>query len=249
MGHILKNGQMNLPFKWDGKSLEERLCALTRCPISLAFTANSVSVLSVRRSGGKTSLRIHSVFLRAGTEVVSEIARFIKNRKKGERFPVLSGFIRENMGLIEKAASGKRAVKKPLPKPKTAGRFHDLTRAYDSINRQYFGGRVSCDIGWGKRSGARGYAVKKRTLGSYRPPQKEKGGAGLITINPVLDRRRVPSYYVRFVVYHEMLHAHLGVSVENGRRRLHTPEFRRRERLFSEYRRAMAWERREKPAK
>ena len=241
MGRILKNGQMNLPFGWDGKSLEERLRALTGRPLSLAVTENSISVLSVRRSGGKTSLRLHSIFLRAGTEVVSEIARFLESRKKGERFPVLSRFIRENMGLIEKA--DKRAAR-PQPKPKAAGRFHDLASAYDSINRQYFGGRVLCDIGWGRRSGARGYAVKRRTLGSYRPP--EKGGTGLISINPILDRRRVPSYYVRFVVYHEMLHAHLGVSVENGRRRLHTPEFRRRERLFVEYRRAMEWERREK---
>ena len=226
---------MDLPFGWDEKSLGERLCALTGRPLSVTVTANSVSVLSVRPAKGKTCLRIHSIFLRAGQDVVSEIARFIKNRKKGERFPALSRFIRENRGFFEK--SGKRASSLPS-KTKTAGRFHDLIRAYDSINTQYFGGRLVCGIGWGRQS--HGWAVKKRTLGSYRPP--ENGDHGRITINPILDRKRVPSYYVRFVVYHEMLHAYIGIATQNGRRRAHTPEFRRLERLFGEYQRAMAWE-------
>ena len=235
---VSENGQMGLPFGWDEKSLGERLHALTGRPLSITVTRNSVSVLSMRRSGGGTNLRIHGMFLRAGMDVISEIARFIKNGKKGERFPVLSRFIRENIGRIKKPGPERAGTSRPMPK--TAGRFHDLIAAYDAINRQYFDGRLLCDIGWGRMS--RRYGVRKRTLGSYSPP--ENGSPGLIRINPVLDRRGVPSYYVRFVVYHEMLHAHLGVGMKNGRRRVHSPEFRGRERLFREYQRAMAWEKR-----
>ncbi len=227
------------PSRWDEKGLERRLSFLAGRPVSISITSNSVSVLSMRRSSGGTFLRLHGVFLNAGQEVVSEIARFIKNGKKGERFPVLSRYIRENRRKIESSSARQaRGRKEGLP-PKTAGRFHDLRRAYDCINREYFGGELVCDIGWGRSQ--RRHAVKKRTLGSYCPPANE-GGRGLIRINPVLDRKAVPSYYLRFVVYHEMLHARLGIALKNGRRSMHSPEFRRLERLFREYREAMAWE-------
>ncbi len=237
MPFVEEDLQPVLPFGWDEKGLERRLCALTGAPVSIAITSNSVSVLSLRRSGGGTSLRLHAIFLKAGPEVVSEIARFIRNRRKGERFPVLSRYIRENQGEIERGpAPGRRTGENPPPR--TAGRFHDLALAYDSVNRQYFDGGLACDIGWGRRPPR--CSVKKRTLGSYSPPVN--GGRGLIKINPLLDRKGVPSYYLRFVVYHEMLHAQLGVALKNGRRSMHSPEFRRRERLFREYREAMAWE-------
>jgi hypothetical protein len=39
-----------------------------------------------------------------------------------------------------------------------------------------------------------------------------------------------------------MLHADMGVKIRNGRRLVHTGEFRARERLFREYERAVSWE-------
>lgn len=233
---VLEDAQGSLPFEWDETSLGERLDALSGSPVSLSITRNSVSVLSMRRNGGRTSLRLHEIFLKAGMDVIAELARFMKNRRKGERFPVLSRFIRENAGRIEKVERAGRRAARPLPK--TAGRFHDLAPAYDSINREYFDGRLLCNIGWGRRS----RAARKRTLGSYSPPKN--GTPGLIRINPVLDRKSVPSYYVHFVVYHELLHAHLGIAMKNGRRSMHSREFKGRERLFRDYQRAAAWERR-----
>jgi len=65
---------------------------------------------------------------------------------------------------------------------------------------------------------------------------------GTIRINPVLDRRNVPLYFIRFVVYHEMLHSSMREERKNGRRSVHNPEFRKRERLFREYEKAISWE-------
>jgi predicted metal-dependent hydrolase len=64
----------------------------------------------------------------------------------------------------------------------------------------------------------------------------------MIRINPVLDIERVPPYFVEFIVYHEMLHAFLGVKNKNGRRSVHSKEFRELEKRFSDYEKAMAWE-------
>lgn len=217
--------QINLPFEWDEKALAGRLCALSGCAVSIKVTSNSVSVLSLRRTEGEVRLRLHRIFLAAGPEVISDIARFIKRRKKTERFPVLSRYIRENSKEIERAGLQSARGRRSMPPLKADGRFHDLAAVFDSTNTQYFGGALDCGIGWGRMR--RGCAVRKRTLGSYWP--QGNGGRGLIRINPVLDRKAVPAGYIRFVVYHEMLHAHLGIALKNGRRSMHSREFRRRE--------------------
>ena len=251
--------QCALPFETDERGLREQICLLTGRPVSLSVTSNRVSVLSVRkgknpqdkgfcflsgrRSPETISLRLHRIFLKAGPEVIREVARFIMNGKKGVRFPLLGQFIKEN----------EAELKKPVPGRKdrllrTLGRFHNLREIYDSLNMEYFEGRLACHITWGKRppsfvSGKSG-AVRKRTLGSFSPFCDGTGaGLGLIRINPVLDRKKVPSYYVRFVVYHEMLHADMGVGKGiNGRRRIHPPLFKKRESLFRDFERATAFE-------
>jgi hypothetical protein len=46
------------------------------------------------------------------------------------------------------------------------------------------------------------------------------------------------------VVFHEMLHQAVPAREANGRRIVHGPEFRRRERAYPEFARAKAWEER-----
>jgi hypothetical protein len=165
------------------------------------------------------------MFLRAGDGVLHEIVAYLKNRRGA--MPGFRRFIRDNRAEL----GTKPARKIPV---RTKGAFYDLSGLYDEINSEYFGNAVNAAITWGTRSPR--CAVRKRTMGSY----SERSHA--IRINPVLDRKAVPRYYVAFIVYHEMLHAALGISVQGKRRSIHSREFRKRERLFNEYEKAMAWE-------
>ena len=73
-------------------------------------------------------------------------------------------------------------------------------------------------------------------FGSYTPVDE------LIRIHPYLDQAFVPEFFVRYIVFHEMLHAHMGIEeTPNGRRRIHPPAFRRREEEYGDYDRAVAW--------
>jgi hypothetical protein len=117
----------------------------------------------------------------------------------------------------------------------TRGRYYDLQQLFDGINDKYFSGAVTAAITWG-RKGARRFPAR-RTLGTYMEDRN------IIRINPVLDSRRVPLFYIEFIVYHEMLHAVMESRVENGRRRIHAKEFQRREMLFEHYAQACQWER------
>jgi hypothetical protein len=39
-----------------------------------------------------------------------------------------------------------------------------------------------------------------------------------------------------------MLHASMGISLQGNRRSVHSREFKKREKLFKDYEKAMAWE-------
>lgn len=106
------------------------------------------------------------------------------------------------------------------------GRFHDLEASFDRINELQFAGRLSMPVlGWNPS------AARKR-LGHY------DAAHNAIAINPALDSPDVPGLVLDYVVFHEMLHMKHPPVLEDGRRCVHTPEFRVEERRFHRYREA-----------
>jgi len=184
-------------------------------------------MLSARARDGVLCVRLHRMFLNSDKQVLEEIVAFFKKRKAS--MPRFCEFVRGNREHLRNKAPNRITEK-------TLGKIFDLRELFQETNEEYFGGAVNSVITWGSRSPR--YAVRKRTLGSY----SERSNT--IRINPVLDRKTVPRYYVAFVVYHEMLHAAMGMTLMGKRRSVHSREFRTRERLFRDYERAMAWERR-----
>ena len=225
MSAVKPDAQLNLLFGHTedalGRLLEERLGR----PLSLVLTDNSTSMLSARVQNGVLCVRLHRIFLYSDGGVLEEIAAFLKNRKR--KMTLFRGFIRDHRDEL-----GSRPPNRISKK--TSGKFFDLSELYREINREYFNGLVSAAITWGAKSPR--YAVRKRTLGSF----SERSNT--IRINPVLDRKTVPRCYIAFVVYHEMLHAAMGILLRGKRRSVHSREFRSKERLFRDYERATAWE-------
>jgi len=64
-----------------------------------------------------------------------------------------------------------------------------------------------------------------------------------IRIHPALDQEVVPRFFVEYIVFHEMLHQAVPGDDRGSRREHHGPPFRRRERAYPGYARAIAWER------
>jgi predicted metal-dependent hydrolase len=217
--------QLDLPFHHSAISFGQYLEEGLNKPVAVVFTGNSTSMLSARIYDGVLRVRLHRMFLNADSRVMTEIVSYLKNKRGA--MPHFRSFVRNNREQL--------SLKPPKRDPvRTAGKFHDLCGYYDEINREYFGGMVNAVITWGSRSPR--CAVRKRTLGSY----SERSHT--IRINPVLDKKTVPRYYVAFIVYHEMLHAALGISIQGKRRSIHSREFRKREKLFKDCEKAMAWE-------
>ncbi|HKN61772.1 MAG TPA: SprT-like domain-containing protein [Candidatus Acidoferrales bacterium] len=108
-----------------------------------------------------------------------------------------------------------------------AGACHDLAPLFARINQQYFQDALPLPrLGWSKR-------VWRRQLGCFDPALEQ------IVINRQLDRQSVPEYVVAYVLYHEMLHLKHPMRFARCRRESHSPQFRKEEKKFADYTRAM----------
>lgn len=103
------------------------------------------------------------------------------------------------------------------------GRHYDLDQVFDAVNARYFGGGLARPrLTWSR-------TITGRLLGYY-----QRSGDRLM-ISLALDDPRVPRAAMELVMYHELLHKHLGVQVVNGRHYAHTEAFRQAERQFEGY--------------
>jgi hypothetical protein len=219
--------QLCLPFlpSFDEQSLEDYIRKITSKPIHLTLTSNTVSMLSIREKESTIFIRLHRMFLNADLDVLEEIGAFINRRKRPTQ--KIKEFIHRNKACIKE-----RKLRALYSKPR--GQYYNLYDMFEALNKAYFSNSVLSAITWGNKCPRR--AVRKRRLGSY---QRDRD---IIRINPVLDSKKVPRYFVEFIVYHEMLHAALAVEYGNARQRVHSLEFKRRERLFKNYALALQWE-------
>ena len=226
---IADRQQLILPFAHDEHTLKEHLQKLTGRDLCLVITDNATSMLSVKKKAECITVRLHKMFLNAGAEVCLEVADFIR-KGRSDRQNIRS-FIRQNTHLLKQTSP----VKLTPRVIRVTGELYCLQTIYDSLNSEYFDGAVSAAITWGKSNSKK--RVRMRTMGSYN------ARTSVIRINPLLDKKTVPAYFVEFVVYHEMLHAYLGIKTRNGRRSIHSGDFRLYEKKFRHYAKAMEWER------
>lgn len=121
------------------------------------------------------------------------------------------------------------------PTIKPHGEMYHLQDIFNRINEEYFERKLDLPITW---SGSKHRKVRtSRRLGSYDLR------SGLIRIHRILDNAHFPSYFISYVVYHEMLHhVYPPRKGMDGRRKVHHKEFLAKEKEFKEFARAKKWE-------
>lgn len=115
------------------------------------------------------------------------------------------------------------------PECEPKGKHYDLGLRFDIVNRRYFGGEMERPLlTWSKQ-------VNRRTWGSHDEVHN------IITLNRRLDADDVPAYVVDYVLYHEMLHLRHLAQVREGKRLVHTRDFRDEETAFPMYEETERW--------
>lgn len=212
------------------QTLERRLGAMLGEPLVLAITDNRRTMVSSRRRGGLLQVRLHHMFLDGDHQTVRALADYLQ-RGCRQASTALGRYIERNGHRI-------RPRRRRRLRLHTQGHHHDLQAIFEELNEGWFDGALQVRITWGRRGRTRGRRRRSIRLGAYSAED------GLIRIHPVLDQPWVPPYFVRYVVFHEMLHHVIPAPMHAGRTRYHTPEFRRAEEAHPDYERAIRWEQR-----
>jgi len=226
-----KNNDLQLEFVWrDEPSLRADLERISGLKIHLTVTDNTRSMLSIKRdpAGKSMHVRLHHMFLSADGRVIEALAAWLKTDRSAHPARLVDDFIQTHAHTI-------RTQTPEMPALVTRGNVFDLAAIFDRLNAQYFGNTVTARVTWGKMPPAR----RRRSIrfGSYTPCDN------VIRIHPLLDQAFIPMFFIRYIMFHEMLHAYMGVEEgPTGRRRYHTPEFNARERQFPDYARAVEWQ-------
>ena len=210
------------PADWErllGEQLEYR--------VRVQFGRARTQPVRAHYEGRRLDLRLHEFFAAAPPEIADDLAAWLRSGRRARAACArLDRWIDEQLAALPKKKP--RAVSIT-----TRGDVHDLEPMARSLFETEFAGefesRPPPQITWGRRGPSR--ARRSMQLGCY---VRE---SNLVRMSPVLDQAAVPAWFVRFVLFHEILHAAMPAGL-----RPHGPEFRARERSYADYDAAVKWQ-------
>jgi predicted metal-dependent hydrolase len=194
----------------------------------VTLTDNHYSMISIRRRPDGYRLRLHKMFVGAPPRMIRALARYVVHNDR-RASQLLGDFIDRHQHVIKRQERRPRRIT-----VRTAGRHHDLQAIFDELNADRFGSRLEARITWGPVTARK--ARRSIKMGSFAVEDR------VIRIHPVLDQSDVPDYFIRWIVFHEMLHGRHDIVRKGPRRIFHTEAFLAEERSYPDFERASAWE-------
>lgn len=198
--------------------------------------ARTCVVQSRPQRDGSLELRLNGMFADAPDEVQRALSSWLRSGRRARRADrLLERWIEERLVRLHREEPRRAALV-------ARGAHHDLALLAATLLEVEFAGAFEGRGGppgltWGRAAPSR--SRRSLRLGSYDQ------AARVVRIHRVLDAPDVPAWFVRYVLFHELLHAALDETDGAGRRLLHGPHFRARERLYPDFARAREWEKRQ----
>jgi hypothetical protein len=190
--------------------------------IFIEFTHGS-NLYKFRTINNLTTLNISESFIHSSDQVLTAVLQTALHQKNTTASEIIRKFslseecsyVLLELDLIAQIAT------------ETAqGNIYNLDHLFSTINHQYFAGTMSKPrLMWSS-------ILSHRKLAHYERTRDR------IVISKILDHEQIPQYLVEFILYHELLHKHHGIQWLNGKCMVHTPEFKRSERKFSQFQEA-----------
>lgn len=223
----MKHTQYELFLTLSGLSYNQLVVILNdkmKVPVSITLTRNRVSMISIDFTKACIKIRLHRRFLDAPMCVIWALKRYLLGRSLDDWLTV-SGFAR--------SISSEQNQKMIVPaEDNTMGSVFDLLKIFKDINKDFFSGNIRCAIQWGRMGRPRGKRFGRRRsvrFGSWVPSRR------IIRVHPVLDNEKVPLEFIKYIVFHEMLHVVVPVVKKNGREYDHSSVFKALEKRYPGY--------------
>ncbi|MGI6457865.1 MAG: SprT-like domain-containing protein [bacterium] len=219
--------------------IAQRVCAQykltsnTHCVVSFYPYAGLKS--TIRIENNTTLMRLSDILEDAPQNVLESllhilVARASRHQPNRVHQQIYNDYISRPSIERKHAKVRQKRNRKQLIGPQ--GTNYNLEHSFKRVNRKYFQNSIpQPQLSWSP-------GCSRTQLGYH------DGHLNLIVISRWLDKKSVPRYVVDFIMYHEMLHIVIPTQSKNGRRIIHTAEFRRREQEFEEFDEVMKWLRR-----
>lgn len=187
---------------------------------------------TIRLRDGAIKVRLSHLFQGAPGPVIRAVARILFSKLYQHRVPRAAlqryhQFVEKNQARFRQLLSQPSLFDRPHSQSR--GHHQDLEKIFSRLNQRYFRPPLSKPT---LRWSLRGTETK---LGEYQSLRHA------IVINRRFDRASVPPYVLEYLMFHEMLHMKHAAEIRQGRRRVHTRDFRKEEKAFEHYERARNW--------
>ena len=186
-------------------------------------------------------LRLAGFFAGAPAEVRDDLAAWLRSGRRARAACArLDAWIDAELAQLEQRSPRDARAAKPRPEGQHLN-LEPLARSL--LAREFRAGHGDHPLEperwpaftWGRR-GTRAVRHSLR-LGSWVPSQ------GLVRVHAVLDQPAVPDWFVRYILFHELLHVALPPIHGRGSRWIHHhAAFRASEREYTDHDRAQAWQ-------
>lgn len=212
------------------------------CAVDVVFGRSRTHPVQTReldRDRRGLLVRLHVMFAAAPVAIGESVAKWIRSGRRARRAcALLDEWIEARLAEVAPPAPRRATVM-------TQGEVHDLTLLAEPLFAEEFAGEFQSKPGlpiltWGRRGRSRTrHSIR---LGSF------VSESNLVRIHPALDQAAVPGWFVRAVIFHELLHAARPPHLGTGSRWIHhDAEFRTREATYRDHARALRWEEKNLP--
>jgi len=209
-------------------NIKETLEKSSNLKVLLKIKDYKSTFISVLKTRSCLKISLHKLFVDSPEDIKKAVISYCLKRDKQSHMMIKTYAYK----YFEKADYTHRLEIKKL---KTNGVNFDLIQILDNLNLIYFKNLLNLSITWFEKPKYKKF--RHVTYGSFDKSLK------LVRINGVLDNSNFPFYFINYIVYHEMLHAMYPETIsENGKRRIHTPFFKKKEQEFAYYKEAREFE-------
>ncbi|MEW6129976.1 MAG: SprT-like domain-containing protein [Acidobacteriota bacterium] len=187
---------------------------------------------TIRLRQGRVFARVSDILQEAPAEILFAlacilIAKLYRRKVSPEHQATYRTYIANPLIMDASESLRRERGRKLTTSPQ--GHVYDLCAMFDELNARYFAGRLpKPTLSWSQRPA-------RRILGHHDNTHNT------IIISRALDTPRTPRTVVEFVLYHEMLHIKHERQTVNGRKVIHSREFRLDEMRFDKFHEAKNW--------
>ncbi len=229
---------------WTTDSLAQALTQELGAPVQVQFTRSRSTPVQAKAMGfgpfakAGVHLSLHRFFEDAPPATVADLGHWLRVGKRARAASQrLDHWIQTRVSDLPTRAPRRMRLK-------TCGEHYDLPPLLETVRLQEFPDHFTEDdanslalpaITWSQQSTKS--KLRSLRLGSYN---KERN---LVRIHPILDDPEAPEFFVRYIIFHELLHAvHPSFKGPGGRWVHHCRDFRQSESQYPDFERALAWE-------